>query len=196
MTKLIIFEGMDFVGKTTQVARLMNEFNVRGLSARTLSMLPAGRIREELLSNSTLTTPTRALLYKAAAQQAHRMLMQHLDSGDLDYIVMDRGPLTYIAYQGVAEGNLELIEAIEPFFPTFPKPDYEILLTLTVAQMRERQQMSRELDVVETRDDAFFEKLRQAFFDWVDLDNPGLLKVDASLSIDEVAALIQHHIFK
>jgi dTMP kinase len=98
---LVLFEGMDGVGKTTQVKRAEQVLNERGLSvmtSRTPGGTPIGEALREVM-RQPLPRPGLSDLYMAAAAQ--EALIRALDElrRTYDVILLDRGPLSIAAYQ-------------------------------------------------------------------------------------------------
>jgi dTMP kinase len=133
---LIVLEGIDGAGKTTQADRLevrLRSDGLRVLRAREPGGTAIGeRLRELLLDarRSEMDARTELFLYMASrAQLVAEVLLPALKRGDT--VLLDRYYYSTAAYQGAAgrvgiEEVLELAERIAKF----PRPDRVVLLDL------------------------------------------------------------------
>lgn len=116
--KLICFEGIDGVGKTTQVEMFVNYLQSKEQSVVSLRE-PGGteigqKIRNILLDNNDLTPTTEFLLfYSARMQLLQKKIVPLLQQGVT--VVMDRFVDSTFAYQGKGRGLLDSLETIELF---------------------------------------------------------------------------------
>lgn len=142
--KLIVFEGIDASGKTTQAKMLADSLRADaravvltkepflGLPMIAGILLSASKLpthKDSLPSNAShsLAPQTEALLFAAdRAEHVHKVLSPALNEGKL--VVSDRSFYSSIAYQSAVDGmSEEWIRSINNFAP---EPDVVLLLDL------------------------------------------------------------------
>ncbi len=144
--RLIIIEGADYAGKTTQVAKLAqylahNHQHVIGLREPGGTQL--GEILRTILKdpNVKINQMAETLLFSAArAQITSEVIEPALASGKI--VLLDRGPLSTLVYQGLAR-KIELRkigQLIESSWLT-SAPDLQIVLQVSAATQRHRQRI-------------------------------------------------------
>lgn len=122
---LIVFEGCDGSGKTTQ-AKMLQEYLLKNGKTCYLTREPGGcpfseQVRDILMSYKNLDKISILLLI-ASARIEH---CNFLESLDVDYIICDRFTLSTWVYQGIVDGiNPHLIRRLEPAL----KPDITFIL--------------------------------------------------------------------
>jgi dTMP kinase len=165
--RLIVLEGIDGAGKTTQADLLETRFRsegVRFLRAREPGGTVIGeKIRKLLLDarRAEMSPRTELFLYMASrAQLVTEVILPSLESGRA--ILLDRYYYSTAAYQGAA-GNVGVGEVIElaERIAKFPRPDRVILLDVEARAGLER--VKRPHDRVEEKGVAYLEKVRKAF---------------------------------
>ncbi|NOY29532.1 MAG: dTMP kinase [Planctomycetes bacterium] len=187
------FDGIDGVGKTTQM-RLFCEW----LAARQLDVLtcrdpgstPLGEQVREILLNSDENTPIAArsemLLYMAArAQLVDEVLRPALAAGKT--IVSDRYLLANLVYQGHAGGlDIEAVREVGRVAIDGLMPDCIFLLDMSPKSALQR--MGDDLDRMESRGDAYRERLRAGFLK--EAGRPGSLihVIDADRPVEVIQA--------
>jgi dTMP kinase len=142
--RLIVLEGGDGVGKTTQLPLVAAALRSHGVAVRTVrepgETVVGQRIRELLLDDSARTVPnTEALLFLAArAQLVAEILRPALDAGE--WIVADRFFVSTYSYQ-IAGHTLsaEGIRAANTLATGGVVPDLTLLLTLPTAVAASRR---------------------------------------------------------
>jgi len=130
---LVVFEGGEGAGKSTQVERLREAVRKAGYRV-VITREPGGtplseEVRAILLEPDRAVDPrAEALLYAAArAQHVARVIRPALDSGAV--VICDRFVGSSIVYQGVARGlGTERIREINAWATGDVKPDLTILL--------------------------------------------------------------------
>lgn len=190
MTKglFISFEGVDGVGKTTQLHRLRDYIESRGISAVT-TFEPGGTelgkdLRRILLHGEDVSDRAEALLYAAdRAQHVDRFIRPALERGQA--VLTDRYIDSSMAYQS---GGRELSRAnvleLSQFATAGLWPQRTYVLDMSFEQSRAR--LTGELDRLESAGEDFFERTRAAFLQ-IAAENPErCVVIDASRSIDEV----------
>ena len=121
--KIISFEGIEGVGKSTQIDLLHDYLLNEGKSVKKFrepgSTIPSEKIRNILLdANLTLTSQTELLLMYASRSE---LVANEIQSNQHDFILLDRYFDASMAYQGYGR-NLDkdfinsLSESIKAFF--------------------------------------------------------------------------------
>jgi dTMP kinase len=191
----ITFEGIDGVGKSTQLDLLETWLIGKGKEViRTLE--PGGtelgqEIRHLLLHRKGDVAPrAEALLY--AADRAHHVatkIRPALASGKV--VLSDRYFDSSVAYQGAArELDVTQVWDISLWAVDNLLPDLTILLDLTAEQaMQRRNKTGVEPDRLEQEKVDFFERAREQYLELA--KEPRFLIIDANLSVDEIQQQIR-----
>ncbi|WP_418969572.1 dTMP kinase [Alloscardovia omnicolens] len=184
----ISFEGVDGVGKSTQVRKLHNYLEDKGVRTQ-ITFEPGGTdlgqdIRRILLHGGEVSSRAEALLYAAdRAQHVDTYIRPALERGEV--VITDRYIDSSVAYQS---GGRELSETdildLSEFATHGLWPDRTYVLDMSFAQSRQR--LTGQPDRLESAGEEFFERTRQAFLDLARREPERCVVVDASLSIDEV----------
>jgi dTMP kinase len=164
---LIVFEGIEGVGKSTQLQLLrawLQRTNVV-TTVREPGGTPAGdEIRRLLLDpESQLDERTEALLFMASrAQVVASVIRPALDRGE--FVLLDRFFLSTYAYQvagrGLPEDDVRRANALAT---NGLVPDLTLLLDLQRAAALERAAKRSAHDRIERSGDAFYRRVRDAF---------------------------------
>ena len=162
--KLITFEGIEGVGKSTQITLVKVWLEDRGYSVKLLrepgSTDFGEKIRELLLSNnSDISFETELLLMFAARSE---MIRLHLEKPSEDFILCDRYYHASIAYQGYGrELPLDFIDSLV-LGTKCPRPDLTILYDLDV-QTGFKRKTNDVKDRIESSGLEFFERVRSGY---------------------------------
>jgi dTMP kinase len=187
------FDGIDGVGKSTQVRLFEEALRHRGFNVvvcRDPGSTPLGeRIRELLLSIDSSTPINRRsemMLYMAArAQLVEQVIQPALKAGQI--VVADRYLLANVVYQGHAGGlDPEQIWQVGRVATGGLMPDCVFVLDMNVESANSR--MNRSLDRMESQGDQFRQRLRGGFLDEAARAPETLHVVDAAQPIDAVHA--------
>ncbi len=216
MGKLIVFEGTEGCGKTTQIersrqwllqSRWLPTLQQKGLiKDLVLTREPGGTqlgmgIRQLLLSPTKEPIHDRSelLLYAAdRAQHVEQFLRPHLEGNDL--ILCDRYTDSTIAYQGYGRGlDLTLINQLNQIATQNLQSDLTIWLDLDVetglarVQQRGKRNTSgtEEPDRIEQADLDFHQRVRQGFAHLAQTEPQRFIQVDARGSELQVAERIE-----
>jgi dTMP kinase len=198
--RFLTIEGIEGVGKSTQVTRLSNALNERGI-AHAVTREPGGtplaeRIRAVLLDNVPGETmpPTAELLLMFAARAVHltNLVEPALRAGR--WVLCDRFIDATYAYQGGGRGlSADTIGQLETLVLGARRPDLTLLLDAPVEQAlgRARQRNAgAAADRFESERAEFFERVRDAYRARAAAEPGRIAVVDASQSADRVAAQI------
>jgi dTMP kinase len=191
----ISFEGIDGVGKSTQLESLQEFLISRGHKVlRTLE--PGGtelgqEIRHLLLHRKGDVAPrAEALLY--AADRAHHVatkIRPALERGEI--VLTDRYFDSSVAYQGAARDlDVNQVRDISLWAVDNLVPDLTILLDLPAEDaMQRRSKTGTEPDRLEREKVEFFERARLMYLELA--KEKRFLVVDANQSVDQIQASIR-----
>jgi dTMP kinase len=195
----LTIEGIEGVGKTTQVTRLANALAERGI-AHVVTREPGGTplaesIRELLLRpREEALPPTAELLLMFAARAVHlaNLIEPALRAGT--WVICDRFTDATYAYQGAGRNIDEAdIRRLETLVQGTRRPDLTVLLDVPVAVGRERartRDAGKVLDRFERERAEFFERVRTAYLERARADHERMVVIDAAAPVDEVTARI------
>jgi dTMP kinase len=190
------FDGIDGVGKSTQIERFVAWLREQGrdvVTCRDPGSTPLGEaVRDILLHREEIPLALRAemLLYMAArAQLVADVITPALASGKT--IVSDRYLLANVVYQGHAGGlDVEEVWRVGRVATAGIEPNLTFVLDMDPDAAAQR--LTGTADRLEKRGDAYRRKLRAGF--WAESQRDArIVLVDAGGSIDAVAAEIQSH---
>jgi dTMP kinase len=164
----IVFEGVEGVGKTTQLKRLAERLGARGithLSVREPGGTPVGDdIRRVLLESSHDIDPAAEVLLFAAsrAQNVRRVIVPALERGAI--VLVDRFILSSYAYQmaGYDLDEKAVREAMRLATGGLA-PDLTLLLRLDATLASDRTTRRGERDRIERMDDEYHRRVAGAF---------------------------------
>jgi dTMP kinase len=164
---LIVLEGIEGVGKSTQLQRLKARLERSGAvrTVREPGGTPAGDIIRRLLLDpeSQLDERAEALLFMASrAQLVAGVIRPALERGD--FVLVDRFFLSTYAYQiagrGLPEEDVRRANALATGGLV---PDLTLLLDLPADAALARAAQRSAQDRIEQSGDAFYERVRSAF---------------------------------
>ena len=196
----ITFEGIDGVGKSTQLDMLEKHLVAQGREVvRTLE--PGGtelgqEIRHLLLHRKGDVAPrSEALLY--AADRAHHVetkIKPALASGKV--VLSDRYFDSSVAYQGAArELDVQEVKDISLWAIDRLLPDLTVLLDLPAQEaMNRRGNKGTEPDRLEREQVEFFERARDEYLRMA--NEPTFLVVDANLSPEQIHSQVLERVAK
>lgn len=197
--RFLTIEGIEGVGKTTQLARLSAALDERGIP-HLVTREPGGtplaeKIRGLVLSATQESLPPEAeLLLMFAARSVHlgNLIAPALSAGQ--WVICDRFTDATYAYQGGGRGmSVEHIRYLESAVQGARRPDLTLLLDVPVAIGLER---SRTRDLGKVRDrfelerSEFFERVRATYLARAAAEPARFAIIDAMPGMDEVSARI------
>lgn len=178
--KLIVFEGVEGSGKTTQIQQiqdwlrqsgLLEQLQQAGVSDLLLTREPGGTplgktLRQILLHShdgDAIQNRTELLLYAAdRAQHVETCLKPGLATGAI--ILCDRYTDSTVAYQGYGRGlDRQLIEQLNQIASSGLQSDLTLWLDLPVEQGLSRAQQRASQDRIEQADLQFHQRVQQGF---------------------------------
>jgi dTMP kinase len=200
--RLIVFEGAEGAGKTTQLGRLSARLagaRIPYLAVREPGGTPVGdEIRQLLLhADHEMTSRTEALLFMASrAELVERLVRPALASGKI--VLADRFFLSTYAYQSAARGLDEKDVRVANIFATGGLvPDLTILLQYPVGEGLVRAETRSGTDRIESIGGDFHQRVAAAFElfarpEW-QTDHPEcgpIVSIDARGSMEQVETRI------
>ena len=182
--KLISFEGIEGVGKSTQINLTQEWLKTKGLSTKLIrepgSTEFGEKIRELLLSNDSDISAHSELLLMFAARA--EMVNEHLLNSKEDILLCDRYYHASIAYQGYGRRlSLDLIENLIQKI-NCPIPDLTIIYDLDV-RLGFKRKANDDIDRIESAGVNFFEDVRKGY-QQIAKDREEVVLLDASESIE------------
>jgi dTMP kinase len=197
--RFLTVEGIEGVGKSTQVARLSAALEERGIP-HVVTREPGGtplaeEIRDLVLkSRDEPLAPIAELLLMFAARAVHlaNHVEPNLQAGR--WVICDRFVDATYAYQGGGRRlNVDIIRQLESMVLGGRKPDLTILLDAPVAEALQRARLrngSAAADRFESERGEFFERVRNAYRARAAADPGRMTVVDAGRSAEQVTAEI------
>ena len=187
--RLIVFEGADASGKSTQARRLAMRLGAE-LTFQFGATAIGGAIRSILLdpAHTDLDDRAEALLVIAdKAQHVAEIVGPALDRGET--VVSDRYTASTSAYQGYGRGlDLEELSSMMRFATHGIEPDLTVMLDVPWSVARAR--LGEQMDRIEGAGAEFHGRVRDGYLEMAAADPERWLVVDADGSVDEVAARV------
>ncbi|MGH9106085.1 MAG: dTMP kinase [Acidimicrobiales bacterium] len=191
MARLIVLEGGEGAGKSTQATLLARDLHA--LSTREPGGTPLGEaVRQVVLSPSLRAVVARAetlLVLAARAQHVAEVIEPALARGQ--DVVCDRYSPSTLAYQGYGRGlSLPELAELNRWATEGRQPDLVVLLDVPVDVARRRRQGTPR-DRIEGEGDEFLERVRDGFRRLAAADPDRWRTVDGSGTVEEVAASVR-----
>ena len=185
--KFIVIEGIEGVGKSTQLRRLSEHLTALGVE-HICTREPGGtpvaeQIRDIFLSDheqERLTAWSEVLLvFAARAQHIETCIEPALVQGK--WVLCDRFTDASCAYQGAGRGlGVDTVEALEALVLNRFKPDKVVLLHMPVADALARLLARTKRDRMDQESIEFYERVQAAYFDRAQKHPQRYLLIDAS----------------
>jgi dTMP kinase len=197
--RFLTIEGIEGVGKSTQVARLSAALSERGI-AHVVTREPGGTPLAEKIRDLVLTArdealpPSAELLLMFAARAVH--LANHIEPSLLagQWVICDRFTDATYAYQGGGRGlAVDNIRQLEAMVQGTRRPDLTVWLDAPVEQALQRARQ-RNADAVVDRFESeradFFTRVREAYRARAAAEPQRIAAIDSGRPVDEVGARI------
>lgn len=196
--RFLTLEGIDGSGKSSQLERLAGWLRELGLDVVTCrdpgSTAAGDAVRGILLHRQEIPLDPTAemLLYMAArAQLVAEVIRPALARGA--WVVSDRFLLSNVVYQGHAGGlGADTVWRVGKTATGGLRPDLVLWLDIDLTTAAAR--MQRDLDRLESRGDAFRERLRAGYAAEAAADPEKVCRVDATAAVDDVAERLQQRV--
>jgi dTMP kinase len=196
-TRFLTIEGIEGVGKSTQIARLSAALKERGVE-HVVTREPGGtpmaeKIRDLVLTGQVEPLPSAAellLMFAARALHLGNLIEPSLAAGR--WVLCDRFTDATFAYQGGGRGlDANDIRQLELMVQGSRRPDLTLLLDapVDVALARARQRnASAAVDRFESERVEFFERVRAAYLARAAAEPKRIAVLDATQPEDAVCA--------
>jgi dTMP kinase len=169
--RLIMFDGPDGVGKTTQLNMAAEALRAKGYevyTTKTHGGTPIGEaLREVSLSTLERTPLTDMYISLAMHAQLSQLIEDKRDRGII--VLVDRSPLSNVAYQAFGSGldrefTLGIIDIDMQLF----KPDcvlvYDAPIKITLHRMEERNKLNHaKREYFESKSAEYFERVAEGY---------------------------------
>ena len=195
--KLIVFEGLDASGKSTQARLLAHRLGGTGLdvvSTREPGGTPiAESMRTVLLEkrHHALLPISELLLFMVSrAQNTHEVILPALRAGRT--VVASRYRLSSLAYQGYGRGiDLDLIRRLNEEATSGTRADVTFVIDVP-AEYTLRRKADRG-DRIEVESAEFHQRVRRGFLELTEGD-PTVHVLDGTRSIEEIGDAVARHL--
>ncbi len=190
--KFITIEGVEGVGKSTNIAHLKHLLESNGIDYA-ITREPGGtplaeKIRGLLLAvdDEPLSVLAELLLvFAARAQHLERFIKPQLDAGI--WVLCDRFTDATFAYQGAGRGlDAKTIATLQELVQNGLRPDLTIILDLDPVVGMQRATERGALDRFELEQIEFFRRVRQCYLNIAAREPNRCAVIDASRSLAEV----------
>ena len=189
--KIISFEGIEGVGKSTQINLLKDYLESKNYLIeiyREPGSTPVGeKIRDILLdSNNDLSNETELLLMFAARSE---LIDKKINTSQCDYLLLDRFYDASMAYQGYGRKlSKDFITSLTSFI-NCPIPDLSFLLDISVKEGFQRKN-SDVKDRIESSSNDFFNKVRKGYKTIAKANKNRFEIINAANDIDKIHQII------
>ena len=185
--KILSFEGIEGVGKSTQINLLKDFLEKNKYTVEVLrepgSTLTGENIRNILLDkDSDISDKTELLLMFAARSE---LISKKINSLSCDYLLLDRFFDASLAYQGYGRNlPLSLIKDLISFTDC-PMPELTILIDISVEEAFARK-INDQKDRIESSGIEFFNNVRNGYLEIAKNNVNRFLVIDGALGINEI----------
>ncbi len=200
---LIVFEGIDGTGKTTQAELLSKRLAAEGFSNEVFRE-PGGTgvgegVRDLLLHKLEIKIDpvTEFLLFSASrAQLVREKIALALNSKKI--VILDRYFYSSIAYQGFGRGlPVPEVESISRFATQGLAPDIVFLIQLDIETATKRMRLGRRSsDRMEDAELRFFQRVIEGFLYCAKKEPSRFVIVEGDDLVDKVSEKIFNHVMK
>ncbi|WP_312546272.1 dTMP kinase [Pantoea eucalypti] len=197
-SKFIVIEGLEGAGKTTARDAIVATLRARGINDLVFTREPGGTpLAEQLrtlvkqgIEGEQVTDKAELLmLYAARVQLVENVIKPALARGA--WVIGDRHDLSSQAYQGGGRGlDSELMQTLRDAVLGDFRPDLTLYLDVTPDIGLQRARARGELDRIEQESLRFFERTRARYLTLA-ADDPTILTIDATQSLEEVTASLK-----
>jgi len=197
MNKFITLEGIEGVGKTTNLHFIENLLITQGHDC-VVTREPGGTalgesLRGLLLSHAETAMSADAellMMFAARAEHLDKVICPALTDGKT--VLCDRFTEATYAYQGGGRQlGMEKIARLEQWVQGDLRPDLTIILDAPVEVGRRRAGLRSAPDRIEKEKDGFFQHVRQAYLSLAQQHPQRIRAVDASLELGQVQQQIK-----
>ncbi len=196
--KLITLEGVDGAGKSSHIQFIADALGTQGHHV-IVTREPGGtalaeRLRKAILEEAMDPLPETLMLLAARADHVARVIRPAMDAGT--WIVCDRFADATAAYQGAGKGvSLELIELLGRAVHPGLAPERTLVFDCTYEVARQRLAATgKKLDRFEREDQAFFERVRNAYLARAKAEPDRVRVIDARADLAGVRKALERNL--
>ena len=185
--KIISFEGIEGVGKSTQIELLKKFLENNSKSVEVFrepgSTLSGEKIRDILLDDQyELSSKTELLLMFSARSE---LVNKKINNSTADYLLLDRFFDASLAYQGYGRNlSIELINKLVDFIDC-PLPYLSFLIDISVEEGFARK-INDKIDRIESSGYDFFNKVRNGYLEIAKNNENRFIIINGSKTVDEI----------
>lgn len=192
--KLIVFEGLDFSGKSTQI-KLLSKYLCKKNIDHIQTREPGGTTLSENLRKIILHTEidpiTEIMLYEASRREhIVQKILPALNSGKL--VISDRFYDSSTAYQGYGrELSIKTIETLNDIVTeTNIIPILTFFIDIPIETLKSRLKLRKKLDKFEKNlDEKFFKRVRNGFLE-IAKNRKDYRVIDGTQTIEQIHSTV------
>ena len=191
---LVSLEGPEGAGKTSVLEGLLPNLKEKGIEVLTTrepgGVLIGEKIREVILdpNHTQMDAKTELLLYIASRRQhLVEKVLPALETGKI--VIMDRFIDSSVAYQGYGRGlDIDAINWLNQFATDGLKPDLTLYFDIEVEKglARIAANSDREVNRLDLEGLDLHQKVRQGYLSLLEKEGERIVKIDASLPLEQV----------
>ncbi|MFP4631189.1 MAG: dTMP kinase [Candidatus Acetothermia bacterium] len=198
--KLIVFEGLDGSGTTTQSGLLADYLEGKGFSVTEVEE-PGGtglgrEVRKLLLEDRGIKIEplSELLLYEVSRSQLVReKIIPGLEEGKV--IISDRFAISSVAYQGYGRGiPIDRVKSLNEVALDGVVPDLTFFLDIDLEE-REKRTLDQEPDRIEKEELEFYNRVRRGYLTEIKNTSDAVV-IDGSLSKEEISSKVNSMVDK
>lgn len=192
--KLIVFEGLDGSGTTSQSALLSERLENRGFSVIQVEE-PGGtelgrKVRNLLLEDQGLDINPLSELFLfevSRAQLVRKKILPALEEGKM--VISDRFAISSVAYQGHGRGvPIDQVKKINEMSVEDLEPDVTFFLDINLEE-RLKRTGDRKPDRIEKEEKEFYRRVREGYLEEIKSTSNAVV-IDGSLSKGEISSKV------
>ncbi len=194
--RFVTLEGVDGAGKSPHVQFVADALAAAGGRRVVVTREPGGtelaeRLREAILEQPMEPLAETLLIAAARADHVARVIRPALEAGSS--VVCDRFYDATVAYQGAGKGvPLDLIERLGEAAHPGLRPDRTLVFDCSYEVARRRLDASgKTLDRFEREDQAFFERVREAYLSRARAEPARMRVIDAAADVARIRRALQ-----
>jgi dTMP kinase len=191
--RFISFEGIDGAGKSTHVESVAARLRALG-HGLVCTREPGGttlaeKLRELMLHRAMDPLTEALLVFAARRDHINEIILPALTRGDT--VLCDRFTDASFAYQGGGRGlDVDVLTQLESWVQGSLQPDLTLWFDVSPELAAQRRAAAREADRFEQQDQAFFERVRDAYQARLNAAPHRFVRIDAALDSANVATQI------
>ena len=194
--RFVTLEGVDGAGKSTHVRFVADALAAACGGHVIVTREPGGtelaeRLREAILGQPMAPLAETLLIAAARADHVARVIRPALEAGSS--VVCDRFYDATVAYQGAGKGvPLDLIDRLGEAAHAGLRPDRTLVFDCSYEVARQRLDASgKKLDRFEREDQAFFERVRNAYLSRARAEPARIRVIDAAADVARIRQQLQ-----